>query len=51
MNREVGKAHLEDPSRLGMDMDLKRTGRKIFVSSERRASLLRQITQDAQVHS
>ena len=40
---------MEDPSRLGMDMDLKRTGRKVCVSPEQRQALIRQIAQDAQV--
>jgi len=45
----VGKAHEKDPSTLGMDMDLKRKGRKMVVQPEVRARLLRQIKKDAKV--
>ncbi|KAL6077846.1 PIPK domain-containing protein, variant 3 [Balamuthia mandrillaris] len=48
VRREVGKAHMENPSVLGMDLDLQRMGRKVIVAPELRHKLLQQLISDAQ---
>jgi len=48
VRREVGKPFLDNPLKvLGMDMDLKRMGRKMRLTNEQRPAFLQQIERDA----
>ncbi len=47
VNRRVGKAHDEDPSILGMDLDWKEKQRKLKIAPEMKRKLLNQLDLDS----
>ena len=49
VRREVGAAHHEDPSILGMDLDFQRSHGKMYVGARQKEMISQQIENDVQV--